>query len=273
MQQSNLPHLDILYKDESLVVLNKPPGLICHPVGHYQGDSMISRLHYFFDKIWLTHRLDQGTSGILVAARTSKAVESLNHQFEKRRVKKQYLALVQGRMYPEQGEIIAPLALDTSLDAIIKIKMHITHQGMPSCTSYHTLYADSKVSLLLVEPKTGRKHQIRLHLASIGHPVIGETLYTHAGLPFLWEYYTERLSPWSSPMRGYGLHAYTISFQHPIGKQPITFNAPVPQDWWHYLQQMGISPEPISQLLQPNTTTPSNPAIEERNYGIARNAE
>lgn len=234
-------HFPILYQDHEILIFNKPSGLICHPVGHYQGDSVICRLQPWFGPVWLAHRLDQGTSGVLVLARTPRATESLNHQFEKRRVQKHYLALVQGEVAAKHGHIQTALNNDLSPLAIIKIRMKLDPQGFAADTEYDCIACNSKVSLLYLTPHTGRKHQLRLHLASLGHPILGENLYAQAGLPFLWEYYFHRPFPGIEQMIGHALHAYDIFFKHPSTCENVHFIAPLPQEWQPYLERLQIS--------------------------------
>ena len=234
-------YLEILYEDEEILILNKPAGIVCHCAGKYQGDSIISRLHRLRgDHIRLIHRLDQGTSGVLLAALTPACVKSLAIQFERRRITKDYLALVSG--YPPcQEEIIdMPMLPDPCVDAILKNRMVYHLQGLPSSTKYSLLKGNEQLSLLYLAPFTGRKHQIRFHLALRGIPLLGETLYIHQGLPFLWEHLFSRPSPWHNFSIGHALHAWSIRFFHPIKRQSLRIFAPLPVSWNPYLDKLGI---------------------------------
>lgn len=240
--------IPVIYRDEYLLAINKPAGLLCHPTGQYQGDTLISRLrHCLKADVRLVHRLDQNTSGAMVVALRTDVVPSLYRQFEKYRVQKHYLALVCGKMSCLQGDIRLPLVSSQLPTDAIKIKIKaVLQEGsaiqgqQDACTHYQVLEASDHVSLLQVTAHSGRKHQIRVHLASVGHPLIGELMYRHAGLPFLWEYYCHRPSPWHPPIRGHGLHAYSLELIHPVHKHVIGFTASLPEDWKHYLASVGL---------------------------------
>ncbi|NUM33471.1 MAG: RluA family pseudouridine synthase [Candidatus Brocadiae bacterium] len=232
-------HLEILYEDQEVLVLNKPAGLVCHPAGKYQGDSVLSRLHFFRGKhVRLIHRLDQGTSGIMIAALTPSCVRSLAIQFERRKIRKEYLALVAGVPTSHQKIIDIPMMPDPSPDSILPNRMIVDSKGLIASTSYKILQTDGSISLLQIQPLTGRKHQIRFHLASSGFPILGENLYVHQGLPFLWERLFSRPSPWCNFPQGHALHAWNILFFHPEKKQWLKIFAPVPEVWANYMGQI-----------------------------------
>ena len=114
--------------------------------------------------------------------------------------------------------------------------MRIAADGLPAHTCYQVLQRGRSHSLLLVRTFSGRRHQIRLHLASIGTPVVGEDLYHQGGVPFLWRYYyLSRPYPWQFQIKGYGLHAYSLQFQHPQHRAPVKFIAPPPSAWAEFL--------------------------------------
>lgn len=238
--------LPVIYQDEHLVAINKPPGLICHPAGEYQGDTVIARLKYCWgDRVHLVHRLDQNTSGAMVAALTDTAVLSLYRQFEKHRAVKKYLALVSGKVASPEGDITFPLSAAPPT-AAIKLKIAVNPEGRVSHTHYRTLYAGEEISLLEVTLHTGRKHQIRVHLAQIGHPIVGDSIYQRSGLPFLWQYYCRRPSPWCSPLKGHGLHSRSLEITHPVQKRRLCFTASLPEDWGNYLSRLCI---PLARII------------------------
>lgn len=237
-QQPPQSILAILYQDAHLVIVNKPPGIVCHPVAGHQGDTLLSRLRFYFgEQTRLVHRIDQQTSGIVLAVHDPDVMNKVSRQFEKRTVKKTYLALVYGKMEAAEGSITLPLFVEQVPGSLIKMKVQVRPDGIPSQTDYKVLQATDTFSLVEAIPHTGRKHQIRVHFAALGHPVIGDALYTRGGLPFLWNYFSHRDSPWPSPLQGHGLHAYKLEILHPVTQQSIQVTASLPQDWQEYLQR------------------------------------
>ena len=228
--------LDVLFYDESIIVLNKLPGVTCHPVGHYQTDTLLCQLQsHFGPDTRLVHRLDRLTSGIMIAARTQEVARLMYQQFSKRELVKNYLVLVEGEIKQQQGTIDLAMCLDKSAESLIKIKMKIDSNGLAATTDYRVLCHCRDYSLVFITPHTGRKHQIRLHMAHQGHPVVGDPLYRYSGLPFLWEYYLSIPSPWPSPIQGLGLHACRIKFTHPITRQKLDFSALPPRDYQDFV--------------------------------------
>lgn len=232
----HVDHLNIIYRDSDVIALNKPAGLLCHPVGYYQGDSLLARLKWHFgDEVRLLHRLDQNTSGVILAALNPQVVPLLYKQFARRLIKKSYVALVHGQITPAEGDIELPLSGKKHTGSLIKIKVNVDEEGLPAHTHYRVLQHKNDVSLVEVVPHSGRKHQIRVHLAAIGHPVVGDNLYCYGGLPFLWKYYCYRRFPWCSKLTGHGLHAWNLEIVHPYSQRRLAFCATWPRDWQYYL--------------------------------------
>ncbi len=218
----------ILYLDSDIVVVNKLAGMICHPVGHYQGDTLITRLQQKFGSdVRLLHRLDMYTSGIVIAALHEKAVKPLYKQFARCSISKQYLALVYGKFDYPHDTIDFPIK--SHQQSLVKIKMTTAQDGLACSTKVEVLKRTAGWSLLLLKPISGRKHQLRVHLAAVGHPIIGDRLYSYGGLPFLWEYYLAPHSLWHENFVGHALHACSIKFEHPITKQEILLYASAPK--------------------------------------------
>ena len=173
---------DIIHEDDELLVINKPAGLVCHPTKGDELSSLISRARLYLGnraKPHLVNRLDRETSGVTVVAKSPDVARELGKLWETRAVKKQYLAIVHGHVRDEQGFIDAPLGKDER--SRVAVKDCVRPDGAPAQTEFWVerrfSRAEGEFSLLRVVPRTGRKHQIRIHLAHIGHPIVGDKLY------------------------------------------------------------------------------------------------
>ncbi|MDH7499695.1 MAG: RluA family pseudouridine synthase [candidate division NC10 bacterium] len=229
--------LQILFEDPSLIVLNKEPGMVVHPSpGHSSGTLVHALLHHCpqmkgiggMGRPGIIHRLDKETSGLLIVAKTEAAHRFLSQQFKSRKVKKEYLALVVGRVAEDQGAV--EVAIGRSLRDRKKMGVR-TSRGRAALTRYRVLERLSQFTLLRVSPETGRTHQIRVHLAHLGHPILWDPLYggkrrsvgkTEGGL---------RVEPERQM-----LHAWRIGFLHPSSEQPLSFEAPLPLDFLRVLE-------------------------------------
>jgi 23S rRNA pseudouridine1911/1915/1917 synthase len=175
---------EIIHEDSELLVVNKPADLVCHPTKGDEYSSLISRvrLHLGPDSTpRMVNRLDRETSGVTIVAKTPEAAGELGRLWETRAVEKEYRTVVNGHVRNEKGVIDAPLGKDET--SRVAIKDCVRPDGAPAQTEFNVLRrferAEGKFSLLRVLPRTGRKHQIRIHLAYIGHPVVGDKLYGH----------------------------------------------------------------------------------------------
>jgi len=224
--------LSVLYEDAHIIVLNKPPALVVHPApGNYTG-TLVNALLYHYgslpsrspgkegdarERAGIVHRLDKDTSGVMVVARTQEALRSLSMQFKNRTVRKRYIALVAGIIKKGSGTI--DVGLGRHVKERKKISTH-THHAREAVTSFMVKERYKKATLVEVEIKTGRTHQIRVHLAHIGHPVLGDHVYGGGKATQFGE----------SSITRQMLHAETLSFLHPETGNPMTFVAPPPED-------------------------------------------
>ena len=218
--------LAILYEDADLIVLDKPAGLVVHPAPGHAADTLVNALlHHGSDlqgiggelRPGIVHRLDKDTSGVLVVAKNEQAVANLVAQFSSHTVEKEYLALVWGAPKKTSGTIELPIGRHP----VHRKKMAIVSKGRPAVTRYETVAAMPLASLLRVRIETGRTHQIRVHLAHLGHPVVGDAVYGRArhGLP----------ADLAIPRQM--LHARRLKLAHPRDGRPMEFIAPPPADF------------------------------------------
>ena len=207
------PHhgLDLVYDDDSMIVVNKPSGLLSVPGrGDEKQDCMASRVQTDFADALIVHRLDMETSGLLVFARGPAAHRALSDAFQNRKVGKQYIAMVDGRLEASSGEIDLPLICDWPNRPLQKVDHEI---GKPSLTRYTVLQHDAETDTTRVElePVTGRSHQLRVHMLSLGHAILGDMLYAN-----------EAVQKKASRLL---LHACFLSLPHPLSGEPISFSS------------------------------------------------
>ncbi len=212
--------LTILFEDDSIIVLNKPAGLVVHPAAGHVNDTLVNALLYHFpalavlnaERPGIVHRLDRDTSGVMVVAKTAAALANLQAQFQARTVEKLYLALVFGTPAAPEGIIDVPLGRHPHL----RQKFAPRPNGKPARTRYIVIETFAETSLLRVTLETGRTHQIRVHMAWLGHAVVGDTVYGRK---------KNRLG-----LSRQFLHAHQLSITHPRSGERVTFTAPLPSD-------------------------------------------
>jgi 23S rRNA pseudouridine1911/1915/1917 synthase len=237
--------LSVIYEDAHMIVLNKPPGLVVHPApGNYTG-TLVNALLYHYgslplpdagaggssrERAGIVHRLDKDTSGVIVVARTPEALRSLSAQFKSRIVKKKYLALVAGVIKKGSGTI--EVGIGRHVKERKKISVH-THSAREAITGFIVKERYPNATLVEVEIKTGRTHQIRVHMAHIGHPVLGDSVYGGRKAVTAGESRIERQM----------LHAESLSLLHPETGHPMVFSAPPPADMSEIIAELRAAKE------------------------------
>lgn len=202
--------LDVLHEDHELLVLNKPAGLLSVPgKGPHLSDCLLSRAQCAFPDALLVHRLDRDTSGVMVFALTPHAQRHLGLQFEKRQMKKTYVARVWGCLAEAKGTIDLPIMVDWPNRPMQKIDP----EGRQAITDWRRLKSNDDESRVRLSPKTGRSHQLRIHMREIGHPILGDPFYAH-----------EKARDFPRLM----LHAESLRLRHPDGGIGMTFSSKVP---------------------------------------------
>ena len=203
--------LVVLYEDRHIIVIDKPAGLLSVP-GKLEGreDCLVSRLQAERWDALVVHRLDCDTSGVIIFARTKTAQGFLGQEFEKRRARKTYTARVHGVMEGDSGHVDLPLCVDWPN----RPRQMVSHEmGKPAQTDWHVIGRSADETRVSLHPLTGRSHQLRVHMLSLGHPIVGDQIYA-TDFP--------RLAPRLM------LHATELTLHHPETKAPISFHAPIP---------------------------------------------
>ena len=238
--------LNILHEDAYLIVIDKPAGLVVHPApGHPSGTLVNGLLAHCPDlqtredrlRPGIVHRLDKDTSGVMVVAKDRRAHESLASQFKERRVRKHYLALVRGRMKMKNGEVDLPIGRHPTDRKKMSI---ITRRGRPALTLWSVRQQFENAALLVLELKSGRTHQARVHCAALQHPILGDPVYggghrSDASLPAA---VREALKSADRQM----LHAWRLAFRHPDSNQDLSFEAALPDDMQRILALLSSRP-------------------------------
>ena len=213
--------LDIIYEDDDLVVINKPQGLVVHPASSYHEPTLVHGLLHQIDELssingvvrpGIVHRIDKDTSGLLVVAKNDKSHQFLSEELQSHLIKREYIALVYGDFKEEEGSIDAPIARHPKN----RLKMAVVSQGKHAKTHFKVLERFGKYTLISCILETGRTHQIRVHMAYINHPVVGDPLYGPKDV---------------IGTEGQFLHAQKLTFQHPTTKKEMSFEADLPDNF------------------------------------------
>ncbi|RPI33608.1 MAG: RluA family pseudouridine synthase [Chloroflexota bacterium] len=228
----------VLWSDEALLVINKPAGLASLPDGYDpKAPHVKSVLAATHDPLYIVHRLDKDTSGVLVLARSLEAHRLLNTEFEKRRVAKTYHALVAGR--PDWTERVMRLPLLPDGDR--QHRTVVDRKGKRAVTVLRLLESLGPYSLIEASPQTGRTHQIRVHLAAAGFPIVGDELYGRGESISLSEFkldYKAEKNPERPLIARLALHAFSLAFEHPITREALYFEAGYPKDLGAVINQL-----------------------------------
>ncbi|MFO7151637.1 MAG: RluA family pseudouridine synthase [Bacillota bacterium] len=222
LEPENIP-LDIIYEDQDIIVINKPRGMVVYPApGNYSGTLVNALLYHAKDlsgingvlRPGIVHRLDKDTSGAIVVAKNDQAHRTLADQFKGKKVKKTYLAIVWGNLPEDRATIEAPIGRHP----VKRVEMAVdAKHGKEAITHFKVLERFGDFTFVEVNIETGRTHQIRVHMSYIGHPVVGDPLYSRKKNPF--------------NIKGQALHAFRLGLYHPRSGEFMTFEAPVPEDF------------------------------------------
>lgn len=218
--------LEIVYEDDSLAVVNKPAGMVVHPAPGNDTGTLVNALLYHIKTLstmngdfraGIVHRIDKDTSGLLLVAKTDGAYLSLSRQLADRSLTREYVALVEGLLKEQNGTVAAPIGRDPKN----RLRMAVVTGGKPAVTHYKVQRCYLNTTLVLLRLETGRTHQIRVHMAKLNHPVVGDPIYGYR----------------RNPMRHEGqlLHARLLGFKHPEDGRYMEFSAPVPEDFRNIL--------------------------------------
>lgn len=222
--------LDIIYEDKDIIVVNKPQGMVVHPApGNYNGTLVNGLLYHCKDlskingeiRPGIVHRIDKNTSGILVVAKNDEAHKNLAQQFKEHSIKREYYALVEGKFSNNEGTIDKPVGRNKK----DRLKMGVIEDGKRAVTHYVVLEQyNNNLSLIKCMLETGRTHQIRVHMASINHPLVGDTVYGSKKQKY--------------KLQGQVLHAKTLGFIHPISKEYMEFTSDLPDYFKKLLENL-----------------------------------
>ena len=235
--------LNIIYEDDDIIVLNKQPDMIVHPARGNMYGTLVNALAFYSDKLssglgefrpGIVHRLDRDTTGVMVITKNDTAQWKIAKQFEQRKTKKSYLAIVHGVPELTADRINAPLGVHPRIREKYAIRPEI---GKEAITFYEVVESFRGFSLLKLTPKTGRTHQIRVHLSYIKHPIVGDDMYG-GKLVYPWQLAQGEPTVQEPIINRVALHAWTLEFRHPTTKELVKFEAPLPEDMQKLLEML-----------------------------------
>ena len=235
--------LNIIYEDSCIIILNKQPGILVHPARGNTHGTLVNALAFYSDKLssglgefrpGIVHRLDKNTTGVMVVAKDDGTQWKIAKQFERRQVNKNYLAIVHGTPELTADRIKAPLGIHPRAREKYAIRPDV---GKESITFYEVIEAFRGFSLLKLTPKTGRTHQIRVHLSYIKHPIVGDDMYG-GRLVYPWQLTDAEAAVQQPVISRVALHAHTLEFKHPATEKMVKFEAPLPEDMQNLLDML-----------------------------------
>lgn len=226
--------LPVLYEDRWLLVIDKPSGVPVHPTARYHKNTVVKLLEAARpdEEVFLAHRLDRETSGVLFLTKTSEADRKIKRMFEGRDVEKRYLALTWGVPGEPEFRVDLPLELDPTSSTRVKMRVAAPGEGLPSGTRFRVLGARAGYAQVACDLETGRQHQIRVHLAALGTPIVGDKLYAFDEGYFKRDRDGEGTEEDAAKLElpRHALHAHELRLAHPITGEPLTVTAPLPRD-------------------------------------------
>jgi 23S rRNA pseudouridine1911/1915/1917 synthase len=235
--------LDIVFEDEWLLVVNKPAGMVAHPVNAIYRGTLANAVQYHLDcqtsrkgllRPGIVHRLDRQTSGLLVIAKDHLTHRRLSIDFQHRRVEKSYLALVEGNVETDDGEIALPIGRRPEHGTILASAATDAVNARSARTLFRVEQRFGEFTLLSVTPQTGRNHQIRVHMAAIGHPVVGDVFYDRDGR------IKEQPADVSALISRHALHAIHLAFAHPHTGERCDYDGPLAKDFLDALTELAV---------------------------------
>ncbi|MDL2269890.1 RluA family pseudouridine synthase [Desulfosarcina sp. OttesenSCG-928-A07] len=226
----------VLYEDQDMLIVNKAPGMVVHPGPGHSGGTLVNALMHHFPELTdisetlrpgIVHRLDKDTSGVLVVAKTDRAMDHFSDQFKTRNVRKHYLALIYGTPDALEGTISLPIGRHPTARKKMSVKSRSPREAQ---TFWRIKSQFSGISLLELNIRTGRTHQIRVHCQAMGHPVVGDPVYGHREAKRWLAQSAPETARMISDISRQMLHAWKIEIQHPADNRIITARAPLPED-------------------------------------------
>lgn len=236
----NIP-LEILYEDQYLVAVNKPPAMVTHPARGYQSGTLVNAMMFHCQRLsssddpvrpGIVHRLDKDTTGVIVVAKDDEAHWRLALQFERRRVHKEYLAVVEGEFELDSDRIDAPIGVHPQVRERYSVRKEI---GRPAATVFQVIERLGGFTFVRLLPETGRTHQLRVHMSYLRHPIVADSMYGARKITMGDLFKTDDPTP---VIGRFALHAHRLEFRHPISGQEMKLQAPLPDDFQRLLETL-----------------------------------